>query len=150
AVSPPRVAATEHYLVDFASNKVLSESDADEPVPPASLTKLMTAYVVFEALEAGKIHLDDQALVSKKAWKTGGSRTFIEVNSHVRVDDLVHGMLIQSGNDASTALAEYVAGSVDAFVALMNDRAAALGMKSSVFRNPTGLPARGHVSSAHD
>ena len=150
SVPQPRVAATEHYLVDYASNTVLSASGADEPVPPASLTKLMTAYVVFEALEAGKIHLDDEALVSKKAWRTGGSRMFIDVNSHVRVDDLVHGMLIQSGNDASTALAEHVAGSVEAFVALMNDRAAALGMKSSVFKNPTGLPARGHVSSAHD
>jgi D-alanyl-D-alanine carboxypeptidase (penicillin-binding protein 5/6) len=147
---PPRVAAAEHYLVDYASNTVLSSSAADEPVPPASLTKLMTAYVVFEALEAGKIHLDDEALVSKKAWRTGGSRMFIDVNSHVRVDDLVHGMLIQSGNDASMALAEHVAGSVEAFVALMNDRAAALGMKNSVFKNPTGLPARGHVSSAHD
>jgi D-alanyl-D-alanine carboxypeptidase (penicillin-binding protein 5/6) len=150
AVSPPRVAATEHYLVDYASNSVLSSSAADEPVPPASLTKLMTAYVVFEALEAGKIHLDDEALVSKKAWRTGGSRMFIEPNSHVRVEDLVRGMLIQSGNDASIALAEHVAGSVDEFVALMNAQAAALGMKSSVFKNPTGLPARGHVSSAHD
>lgn len=150
AAPPPRVAATEHYLVDYASNTVLSAGDADEPVPPASLTKLMTAYVVFEALEAGKIHLDDEALVSKKAWRTGGSRMFIDVNSHVRVEDLVRGMLIQSGNDASTALAEHVAGSVEAFVALMNDKAAALGMRSSVFKNPTGLPARGHVSSAHD
>lgn len=150
ATAPPRVAATEHYLVDYASDTVLSEGDADEPVPPASLTKLMTAYVVFEALEAGKIRLDDEALVSKKAWRTGGSRMFIDVNSHVRVDDLVHGMLIQSGNDASIALAEHVAGSVEAFVALMNERAAALGMQSSVFKNPTGLPARGHVSSAHD
>ncbi len=86
---PPRVAATEHYLVDYASNTVLSAGDADEPVPPASLTKLMTAYVVFEALEAGRIHLDDEALVSKKAWRTGGSRMFIDVNSRVRVEDLV-------------------------------------------------------------
>jgi len=148
--APPRVAAPEHYLVDYASDKVLSASAADEPVPPASLTKLMTAYVVFGALEAGKIHLDDEALVSKRAWHTGGSRMFIEPNSHVRVEDLVRGMLIQSGNDASTALAEHVAGSVDAFVALMNEQAAALGMKSSEFKNPTGLPARGHVSSAHD
>jgi D-alanyl-D-alanine carboxypeptidase (penicillin-binding protein 5/6) len=88
--------------------------------------------------------------VSKKAWRTGGSRMFIEPSSRVRVEDLVRGMLIQSGNDASTALAEHVAGSVEAFVALMNAQAAALGMKSSVFKNPTGLPARGHVSSAHD
>jgi D-alanyl-D-alanine carboxypeptidase (penicillin-binding protein 5/6) len=146
----PRVASAEHYLVDYASDTVLSASDADEPVPPASLTKLMTAYVVFGALEEGKIRLDDEALVSKKAWRTGGSRMFIEPNSHVRVEDLVRGMLIQSGNDASTALAEHVAGSVEAFVDLMNEKAAALGMQSSVFKNPTGLPARGHVSSAHD
>ena len=150
AAPPPQVAAGEHYLVDYASDAVLSASEADEPVPPASLTKLMTAYVVFGALEAGRIRLDDEALVSKKAWRTGGSRMFIEPNSHVRVEDLVRGMLIQSGNDASTALAEHVAGSIDAFVALMNEQAAALGMKSSVFKNPTGLPARGHVSSAHD
>jgi D-alanyl-D-alanine carboxypeptidase (penicillin-binding protein 5/6) len=150
AAPPPRVAAAEYYLVDYASDTVLSASAADEPVPPASLTKLMTAYIVFEALEAGRIRLDDEALVSKKAWRTGGSRMFIDVNSRVRVEDLVRGMLIQSGNDASTALAEHVAGSVEAFVALMNEKAAALGMKSSVFKNPTGLPARGHVSSAHD
>jgi D-alanyl-D-alanine carboxypeptidase (penicillin-binding protein 5/6) len=147
---PPRVAAAEHYLVDYASDAVLSASAADEPVPPASLTKLMTAYVVFGALEEGRIHLDDEALVSKKAWRTGGSRMFIEPNSRVRVEDLVRGMLIQSGNDASTALAEHVAGSVEAFVVLMNEHAAALGMNSSQFKNPTGLPARGHVSSAHD
>ncbi len=150
AASTPRVATARHYLVDYASDTVLSASEADEPVPPASLTKLMTAYVVFGALEAGKIHLDDEALVSKKAWRTGGSRMFIEPNSHVRVEDLVRGMMIQSGNDASTALAEHVAGSVEAFVALMNEQAAALGMQSSVFKNPTGLPARGHLSSAHD
>ena len=148
--APPRVAAAEHYLVDYASDTVLSASAADEPVPPASLTKLMTAYVVFGALEEGRIHLDDEALVSKKAWRTGGSRMFIEPNSHVLVEDLVRGMLIQSGNDASTALAEHVAGSVEGFVTLMNEQAAALGMNSSIFRNPTGLPARGHVSSAHD
>lgn len=150
AAPPPRVAAGSHYLVDYASDAVLSAGDADEPVPPASLTKLMTAYIVFGALESGRIHLDDEALVSKKAWRTGGSRMFIEPNSRVRVEDLVRGMLIQSGNDASTALAEHVAGSVEAFVDLMNVQAAALGMNGSVFKNPTGLPARGHVSSAHD
>ncbi len=150
AARPPQLAVASHYLADFATGTMLAQNDADTPVPPASLTKLMTAYVVFEALAAGRIHLEDEAPVSEKAWRTGGTRMFIDVNSRVKVDDLVHGMLIQSGNDASVALAELVAGSVPAFVALMNDRAAALGMHSSVFRNPTGLPARGHVSSAHD
>ena len=100
----------------------------------------MTAYVVFEALEAGKIHLGDEAAVSKKAWRTGGSRMFIDVNSHVRVDDLLHGMLIQSGNDASIALAEHVAGSVEAFVALMNAESRALGMQSACSRIRPACP----------
>jgi D-alanyl-D-alanine carboxypeptidase (penicillin-binding protein 5/6) len=146
----PKVVAASHYLVDFSTDTVLAASNADDEVEPASLTKLMTAYVVFKALDSGRIDIDDQVLVSKKAWKTGGSRMFIDVNSHVKVADLVRGMLIQSGNDAATALAEHVAGSVDAFVAEMNLEAAALGMKRTVFRNPTGLPARGHYSSAHD
>jgi D-alanyl-D-alanine carboxypeptidase (penicillin-binding protein 5/6) len=148
--APPKVTVAAHYLADFSSDAVLASNDADDPVEPASLTKLMTAYVVFEALENGRIHLDDEALVSVKAWRTGGTRMFIDVNSHVRVENLIRGMLIQSGNDASTALAEHVAGSVEAFVALMNEAAGRLGMKNSVFRNPTGLPARGHLSSAHD
>jgi D-alanyl-D-alanine carboxypeptidase (penicillin-binding protein 5/6) len=148
--APPKIAAASHYLVDFSTDTVLAASNADDEVEPASLTKLMTAYVVFKALDAGRIDIDDEALVSKKAWKTGGSRMFIDVNSHVKVADLVRGMLIQSGNDAATALAEHVAGSVDAFVAEMNLEADALGMKRTVFRNPTGLPARGHYSSAHD
>jgi D-alanyl-D-alanine carboxypeptidase (penicillin-binding protein 5/6) len=148
--APPKVTVASHYLVDFATDTVLAASRADEEVEPASLTKLMTAYVVFKALDAGRIDLDDLALVSAKAWKTGGTRMFIEVNSHVKVADLVRGMLIQSGNDAATTLAEHVAGSVEAFVALMNAEAQTLGMTRSVFRNPTGLPARGHHSSAHD
>jgi D-alanyl-D-alanine carboxypeptidase (penicillin-binding protein 5/6) len=148
--APPKVAVAAHYLADFSTDAVLAANDADDTREPASLTKLMTAYVVFEALDSGRIRLDDRALVSVKAWRTGGTRMFIDVNSRVRVEDLIRGMLIQSGNDASTALAEHVAGSVDAFVALMNDAAGRLGMKSSAFRNPTGLPARGHLSSAHD
>ena len=123
---------------------------ADEQLPPASLTKLMTAYVVFGALESGRIRLDDRAHVSEKAWRMGGTRMFIEVNSDVRIEDLLRGLLIQSGNDAAVALAEHVAGSVDAFVGEMNAAAKALGMQSSVFRNPHGLPARGHYTTAHD
>lgn len=149
---PPRLAFRSHYLADFASGAVLAQKAADERVEPASLTKLMTAYVVFNALAAGSLTLDEQVHVSERAWRTGGTRMFIEVNSDVKVEDLVRGMLIQSGNDASVALAERVAGSVDAFVGLMNESAEALGMPNSAFRNPTGLPVRGggHYSSARD
>ena len=110
----------------------------------------MTAYVVFGALQSGRIRLDDRAHVSEKAWRMGGTRMFIEVNSDVRIEDLLRGLLIQSGNDAAVALAEHVAGSVDAFVGEMNAAAKALGMQSSAFRNPHGLPARGHYTTAHD
>lgn len=148
--APPKLAFKSHYLVDFNTNKVLAASAADEQLPPASLTKLMTAYVVFDALQKGRIRLDDRAHVSEKAWRTGGTRMFIDVNSDVLVEDLLRGLLIQSGNDAAVALAEHVSGSVDAFVEEMNAAAEALGMKSSVFRNPHGLPARGHVTTARD
>jgi D-alanyl-D-alanine carboxypeptidase (penicillin-binding protein 5/6) len=148
--APPKVAFRSYYVTDFATSSVIASNAADEPVAPASLTKLMTAYVVFEALADGKIKLEDMAPVSIKAWRTGGTRMFIDVNSQVAVADLVRGMLIQSGNDAAVALAEHVAGSEPAFVTLMNQRAAALGMKNSTWRNTTGLPARGHVTTAHD
>lgn len=148
--APPKVAVSSHYLMDYATGAELAGSEADEQLPPASLTKLMTAYVVFKSLVDGRIRLDDQVRVSEKAWRTGGTRMFIEVNSLVEVEDLIRGMLIQSGNDASVALAEHIAGSVEEFVILMNQEAARLGMHNSVWRNPTGLPARGHVSSARD
>jgi D-alanyl-D-alanine carboxypeptidase (penicillin-binding protein 5/6) len=148
--APPRVGFDNYYLVDYASDRVLAASAADEPVPPASVTKLMTAYVVFKALEAGALDLHEEVPVSVRAWRTGGTRMFIDVNSRVAVEDLIRGMLIQSGNDASVALAERISGSVEAFVERMNSTAAALGMRNSVFRNPTGLPARGHVTTAHD
>jgi D-alanyl-D-alanine carboxypeptidase (penicillin-binding protein 5/6) len=148
--TPPRLASKSYYLTDFTTDKVLSASDADVQLPPASLTKLMTAYVVFGALESGRIRLDDRAHVSAKAWRTGGTRMFIEVNSDVAIEDLLHGLLIQSGNDAAVALAEHVAGSVDAFVGEMNAAAQKLGMQNTVFRNPHGLPARGHYTTAHD
>jgi D-alanyl-D-alanine carboxypeptidase (penicillin-binding protein 5/6) len=146
----PKLDFKSHYLVDFTTDRVLAASGADVQLPPASLTKLMTAYVVFGALESGRIRLDDRARVSERAWRMGGTRMFIEVNSDVRLEDLLRGLLVQSGNDAAVALAEHVAGSVDAFVAEMNAAAAALGMHGSVFRNPHGLPARGHYTTARD
>jgi len=146
----PKVTSKSYYLIDFSTDKVLSASAADEQLAPASLTKLMTAYVVFGALQSGRIRLDEPAHVSSKAWRTGGTRMFIELNSDVAIDDLVHGLLIQSGNDAAVALAEHVAGSVDAFVGEMNAAAQKLGMRNTVFKNPHGLPARGHYTSARD
>jgi len=153
AVAPaalPKVTAKSYYLMDFSTDRVLSASAADEQLAPASLTKLMTAYVVFGALESGRIRLDERAHVSTKAWRTGGTRMFIDVNSDVGIDDLLHGLLIQSGNDAAVALAEHVAGSVDAFVVEMNAAAQKLGMRNSAFKNPHGLPARGHYTTARD
>jgi D-alanyl-D-alanine carboxypeptidase (penicillin-binding protein 5/6) len=149
-VALPKLNFKSHYLVDFKTGEVLSASSADEPLPPASLTKLMTAYVVFGALQDGRIRLDERARVSERAWRMGGTRMFIEVNSAVEIEDLLRGLLIQSGNDAAVALAEHVSGSLDAFVAEMNAAAQDLGMQNSVFRNPHGLPARGHVTTARD
>jgi D-alanyl-D-alanine carboxypeptidase (penicillin-binding protein 5/6) len=148
--APPKLGAKSHYLVDFTTDKVLSASAADTELPPASLTKLMTAYVAFGALQSGRIRLDDRARVSERAWRTGGTRMFIELGSEVGIEDLLRGLLIQSGNDAAVALAEHVSGSVDAFVGEMNAAAYELGMQHSVFRNPHGLPARGHYTTAHD
>ena len=148
--SPPRLGFKSHYLVDVATDRVLAVSAPDIALPPASLTKLMTAYIVFDAVATGRIRLDDRVRVSEKAWRMGGTRMFIEVNSEVAVEDLIRGMLIQSGNDASVALAEHIAGSVEGFVAEMNATALSLGMQSSAFRNPHGLPARGHYSTARD
>jgi D-alanyl-D-alanine carboxypeptidase (penicillin-binding protein 5/6) len=148
--APPDVGAKSYYLLDFSSRQPLAESNADERLEPASLTKLMTAYVVFKSLREGRIKLDDDVLVSEKAWRTPGSRMFIEVGTRVPVDQLLAGMIVQSGNDASVALAEHVAGSEDAFVDLMNQYANALGMTNTSYRNSTGLPAEGHHSTAHD
>jgi D-alanyl-D-alanine carboxypeptidase (penicillin-binding protein 5/6) len=148
--APPKVNFKSHYLVDFTTDEVLSSSGADVPLPPASLTKLMTAYVVFGALQDGRIRLDDRARVSERAWRTGGTRMFIEINTEVGIEDLLRGLLVQSGNDAAVALAEHVSGSLDAFVGEMNAAAAELGMRSTTFRNPHGLQARGHVTTARD
>jgi len=146
----PSVAARSHILMEYHSGTVLAENAADERMDPASITKLMTAYAVFSELRKGEMALDDMVTVSERAWRTGGSRMFIEVGTRVRVDQLIRGMIIQSGNDASVALAEYTAGTEAAFAELMNEYARRLGMRNTNFRNSTGLPAEDHYSSARD
>ncbi|MBB6342292.1 D-alanyl-D-alanine carboxypeptidase (penicillin-binding protein 5/6) [Pseudomonas fluvialis] len=153
--SPPQLAAKSYVLMDHASGKVLVENNGDERLPPASLTKLMTAYIATLEIRKGKIGEEDLVPVSEHAWRTGGaasggSTMFLPLNSQVKVDDLLHGIIIQSGNDASIALAEYIAGSEDAFADMMNETAERLGMKNSHFMNATGLPHPEHYSSAHD
>ena len=138
--APPKIDAKSYILQDLHSGRVLAQSNADTAAPPASLAKLMTAYVVFRDLRAGNIQLQDHVTVSEKAWRTKGSRMFIEVNKQVSVEDLLQGMIIQSGNDASVALAEHVAGSEEAFAQLMNNHSRRLGMTNSHFTNSTGLP----------
>ncbi len=146
----PDIAAKSYILMDYNSGKIIAQKNADMPVAPASITKVMTAFVVFSELEEGNIKLDDLVTVSKKAWKTPGSRMFINVNSKVSVEDLIQGMIIQSGNDASVALAEHIAGSEDTFAALMNQHAQELGMKNTHFINSTGLPDKTHKTTARD
>ena len=146
----PAIPARGYILLDFNSGAVLAEKDADQPMDPASITKLMTAYVVFSELRKGEMGLDDLVTVSERAWRTGGSRTFIEVGTRVRLEDLVRGMIIQSGNDASVALAEHTAGTEAAFAELMTEYARRLGMNNTNFQNATGLPGENHYSSARD
>jgi D-alanyl-D-alanine carboxypeptidase (penicillin-binding protein 5/6) len=148
--APPEIAASGYLLVDFDSGRVLAARNDGQRLEPASLTKIMTAYVVFRELRNGAVGLDDQVLVSEKAWRTPGSRMFIEVNTRVSVEQLLRGMIVQSGNDASVALAEHVAGSESAFANLMNDHAARLGMRDSNFVNATGLPDPDHYTTPHD
>lgn len=147
---PPAIASSAHLLVDHHTGKVIAEHNPDERLEPASLTKIMTAYVVFRELAAGKIALTDEVLISEKAWRTGGSKTFIELGKRIPLEVLLHGMIIQSGNDASVALAEHVAGSEDTFAHLMNSNAQRLGMVNSHFINATGLPDPEHYSTARD
>lgn len=148
--APPGIDASGYLLVDFDSQTVLAARDAEQRLEPASLTKIMTAYAVFRELRDGSIKLGDEVVVSEKAWKTPGSRMFIEVNKRVSVENLLKGMIIQSGNDASVALAEHVAGSEQAFANLMNDHARRLGMLDSHFVNATGLPDPEHYTTPHD
>ncbi|TDQ36664.1 D-alanyl-D-alanine carboxypeptidase family protein [Thiopseudomonas denitrificans] len=146
----PPLAAKSYVLMDAATGQVLVEHNADEALPPASLTKLMTAYIATKEIRNGQIGEQDLVTVSEKAWRTGGSRMFIEVGKQVSVDDLLHGIIIQSGNDASVAMAEYIAGSEEAFADMMNQQARSLQLHNSSFRNATGLPDPEHYSSAHD
>ncbi len=150
APSPPRLNANAYLLMDFASGRVLASKNADAPLDPASITKLMTAYAVFRAIRSGQIQIDDEVLVSEKAWRTPGSRMFIEVGKRVPVEQLLPGMIVQSGNDASVALAEHVAGTEETFAEIMNQLAGELGMTSTRYLNSTGLPADGHLTSATD
>lgn len=147
---PPSIAASGYLLMDADTNKVLVENNIHEPLPPASLTKIMTSYIAAVELAAGRIKEDDQVLISVKAWQTPGSRMFIREGTRVSVGDLLRGIIIQSGNDASVALAEHIAGSEDAFANMMNQQSAELGMGSTQFINATGLPDEGHYTSAWD
>lgn len=147
---PPEIAARAFLLLDVTAGQVLAAKDADKPVEPASLTKLMTAYIVFDALKAGKISLAQTFPVSERAWKMPGSRMFIDPKMQVPVEDLIKGMIVQSGNDATMALAEGVGGSAERFVEMMNAQAKSLGMSGSSFKNPEGLTVAGHVTTARD
>jgi len=146
----PSVAANSYVLLDFNSGKVLAEKNADLRLAPASLTKIMTVYVVFRELKNGHLTLDEKVTISKKAWQTPGSRMFVEVNKQVAIEDLLQGVIIQSGNDASVALAEHVAGDEATFAAMMNQNAERLGMLDSHFENSMGLPSENHYTTARD
>ncbi|WP_310628492.1 D-alanyl-D-alanine carboxypeptidase family protein [Limnohabitans sp.] len=147
---PPEIAAHAYLLIDLTAQQVLAELDADKSIEPASLTKLMTAYIVFDALKAKKISLQQTFGVSERAWKMPGSRMFIDPKMKVPVEDLIKGMIVQSGNDATMALAEGVGGTVEHFVQMMNAQAKVLGMKSTGYKNPEGLTEPGHTTTARD
>ena len=150
APQPPEIAARAYLLLDVSAQQVLAAKDADSAVEPASLTKLMTAYLVFDALKSGKISLEQKFPVSERAWKMPGSRMFIDPKMQVPVEDLIKGMVVQSGNDATVALAEGVGGDVARFVQMMNAQAQVLGMKSTAYKNPEGLTEAGHTTTARD
>ena len=147
---PPEVDARAHLLIDMHSERVLSANGADERLEPASLTKMLTSYVVFAEMAKGKFKLTDEARVSEKAWRMVGSRMFIEVGTNVSVEALLMGLIVQSGNDAAVALAEFVAGHEQSFADLMNQHAQRLGMTDSHFTNSSGLPEPDHYSTARD
>ena len=150
APQPPEIAARTYMLVDVTANQVLAAKDIDAPVEQASPTKLMTGYLVFDALRAKKVALDQKLPVSVRAWKMPGSRMFIDPKMQVPVEDLIKGMIVQSGNDATMALAEGVGGTAENFVKLMNDQAKALGMNGTSYKNPEGLTEPGHTTTARD
>lgn len=148
--APPQLAASAYFLVDTNTGRVLVEHNADKLLPPASMTKMMTSYIVSSEIERGAINPDDLVEISVNAWKKGGSKMFIREGTRVSVKDLLKGVIIQSGNDASIALAEHLAGSEQAFADVMNQQAALLGMTNTVFKNSTGWPEDGHVSTVRD
>ena len=150
APAPPIIGAKSYLVIDAQTGQELASLDPDTPLAPASLTKIMTTYVVFTALEQGQIRLEDEVTISEKAWRMPGSRMFVEVGKRVTIKDLLLGMIVQSGNDASVALAEHIAGTEAVFAEMMNQYAANLGMLSSHFLNATGMPAEGHVTTARD
>jgi len=150
APQPPEIAAKAYLLMDVTAGQVLAAKDPDAPVEPASLTKLMTAYLVFDALKSKKISLTQTLPVSQRAWKMPGSRMFIDPKMQVPVEDLIKGMIVQSGNDATMALAEGVGGTAERFVQLMNDQAKALGLQNTGYKNPEGLTEPGHTTTARD
>jgi D-alanyl-D-alanine carboxypeptidase (penicillin-binding protein 5/6) len=147
---PPEIAARSYLLLDVTANQILAARDIDTPVEPASLTKLMTQYLVFDALRSKKLDLKQALPVSERAWKMPGSRMFIDPKMRVPVDDLIKGMIVQSGNDATIALAEGVGGTAEHFVQLMNEQAKAMGLKSTAYKNPEGLTEAGHATTARD
>jgi D-alanyl-D-alanine carboxypeptidase (penicillin-binding protein 5/6) len=146
----PEIAARSYLLLDVTADQILAQQNIDTPVEPASLTKLMTAYLVFDALRSKKLDLQQTLPVSERAWKMAGSRMFIDPKMKVPVEDLIKGMIVQSGNDATVALAEGVGGTVERFVQLMNEQAKALGMKATGYKNPEGLTEPGHTTTARD
>ena len=146
----PIIGAKSYLVIDAQTGHEIAALNPDESLAPASLTKIMTTYVVFSALKQGQITLEEEVTVSEKAWRTEGSRMFIEVNTRVTIRELLLGMIVQSGNDASVALAEHIAGSESVFAEMMNQHAATIGMHSSNFRNATGLPAEDHRTTARD
>lgn len=149
---PPQIAASSYILLDAVTGKVIVEENSDVQLPPASLTKIMTAYIAEVEIDNGNMSLDDEVHISEKAWRTQGSKMFVDVNSNVRVEDLLRGIIIQSGNDASVAMAEHIAGSEDAFADMMNQHAQRLGMSNTFFMNSSGLDTedRYNIMSARD
>lgn len=150
APAPPKVAASSYILIDYDSGRVLAEKNSNQRLEPASITKIMTAYTILKEIQNGNVDLKDKTIVSEKAWRMPGSRMFIEVGSNLDVETLLKGTIIQSGNDASVALAEHVAGSEEAFAGLMNKHAQELGMTNTNFINSTGMPDSEHVTTAQD
>ncbi|WP_019014297.1 D-alanyl-D-alanine carboxypeptidase family protein [Elioraea tepidiphila] len=149
-LGPIDTLARHALIVDFATGATLLEKDADVPMPPASMSKLMTAYVVFELLRDGRLRLDQELPVSERAWRMGGSKMFVEVNTTVKVEDLLRGVIVQSGNDACIVLAEAISGSEEQFSELLNERGRAIGLTNSTFRNSTGWPHPQHRMSCRD